>query len=265
MPELRLPNGKEVFCIQKREVLLMFDEIQEYLKHGITLSANDVVFDVGANIGLFTLWLAEQFGCDLAIYAFEPIPAIFEVLSKNVQRHQLSNAHLFPFGLSKESQVLEFAYFPIAPIISTAFPNGWKDELGAAMLHNLDQMPTLVRWLAFLPISLRRVVIRQLFKFVSAEPVECVVEPLSKIIRERGVQQIDLLKIDVEKSELDVLLGIADEDWPKIRQIVVEVHDVDDRVKVMEAMFRKSGFTRIVLEHGPVLTSSNIVSLYATR
>ncbi|CAN0151235.1 unnamed protein product, partial [Ectocarpus sp. 13 AM-2016] len=45
-----------------------------------------------------------------------------------------------------------------------------------------------------------------------------------------GVDKIDLLKIDVEGAELDVLLGIEQQDWPKIKQVVAEVHPVGDRV-----------------------------------
>ena len=38
---------------------------------------------------------------------------------------------------------------------------------------------------------------------------------------------MDLLKIDVERAEKEVLQGILPSDWPKIRQVAMEVHDVD--------------------------------------
>src|SRR5205085_4460776 len=46
---------------------------------------------------------------------------------------------------------------------------------------------------------------------------------ISSIIAEEQLNCIDLLKIDVERSELDVLLGIDTSDWAKIRQIAMEV------------------------------------------
>ena len=55
--------------------------------------------------------------------------------------------------------------------------------------------------------------------------VNCQLKTISQIIREQQIEQIDLLKIDVEKSEMDVLLGIEIEDWSKIKQVFVEVHD----------------------------------------
>ena len=42
---------------------------------------------------------------------------------------------------------------------------------------------------------------------------------LSDILAETGVERVDLLKIDVQKAELEVLEGIAEEDWPKIAQL----------------------------------------------
>jgi FkbM family methyltransferase len=46
-----------------------------------------------------------------------------------------------------------------------------------------------------------------------------------EVIREGRVGRIDFLKIDVQKSEFDVLAGTDEADWPKIRQLVIEVQD----------------------------------------
>lgn len=46
----------------------------------------------------------------------------------------------------------------------------------------------------------------------------CSVVPLSLAFGELGLATVDLLKVDVEGDELAVLRGIADEDWPKIKQ-----------------------------------------------
>ena len=83
---------------------VIFKEVFEdevYLKHGITLDDGAVVFDVGANIGLFTLFANRK--CPTAqIYAFEPLPPNFELLRANVARHEIE-AHLFNYGLSESS------------------------------------------------------------------------------------------------------------------------------------------------------------------
>ena len=48
------------------------------------------------------------------------------------------------------------------------------------------------------------------------------------MIGELGLERIDLLKIDVQRAEMDVLLGLDDAALAKVRQIVLEVHDKRD-------------------------------------
>ena len=51
----------------------------DYLRHGIRLEDEACIFDVGANIGLFSLF-ANQVCRRPRIYAFEPMPVTFDVL-----------------------------------------------------------------------------------------------------------------------------------------------------------------------------------------
>lgn len=260
-----LPNGKTVFCLQVREVDLMYDEVEEYFNCGIHVRENDTVFDVGANIGIFTLWVHEKFGPGIRVMAFEPISPVFEILSKNVAHHRLDKTEVFPIGLSKQEGHLPFSYFPRAPLISTAYPAGWKEELGAALLCNTAQLPPMWRWLSFVPGTLRAMLIKLLFRCLHPEIMVCPVRTVSDIVRERDIDRIDLLKIDVEKSELDVLDGIEECHWDRIRQIVVEIHNVNERVKTVTGMLRDRGFSKITSAKGSVLTGSGIATLYATR
>jgi acyl carrier protein len=55
---------------------------------------------------------------------------------------------------------------------------------------------------------------------------------VSEVIRENNVKRIDLLKIDVERSEYDVLCGIENDDWEKIRQIAIEVDTRENLDKI---------------------------------
>ncbi|MEJ6480706.1 hypothetical protein N0Y54_05050 [Nostoc punctiforme UO1] len=47
---------------------------------------------------------------------------------------------------------------------------------------------------------------------------------LSDVLGEQNIERI-LLKIDAYKSEPDVIKGIKNEDWQKIKQIVIGVGD----------------------------------------
>ena len=55
---------------------------------------------------------------------------------------------------------------------------------------------------------------------------ECRLTSVSDLIRDNKLSKIDFLKIDAEKSALAIINGIAEHDWPKIAQIVIEIHDL---------------------------------------
>ena len=60
-----------------------------------------VIFDIGANVGGFTLQLSEVFKESL-IYAFEPVKETFELLKENTKN--LSNVEVFNFGFSDKNE-----------------------------------------------------------------------------------------------------------------------------------------------------------------
>ena len=98
----RLPNGMTIDHHGSFQTSIIYKEVFEdevYLKHGITLKDGDVVFDVGANIGLFTLFVNRI--CPTAqIYAFEPLPPNFELLRANADssQHRRASFQLRSFG-----------------------------------------------------------------------------------------------------------------------------------------------------------------------
>jgi len=95
--------------------------------------------------------------------------------------------------------------------------------------------------------------------------VNCQLRTVSDVINEFNVTRIDLLKVDVEKSELVVLKGISDKDWPKIKQTVMEIHDLEGRLDTIKNLLAKHGLGRIFIEQEPTLQGSNVYSLYAMR
>lgn len=216
-------------------------EDEVYLKHGITLDDGAVVFDVGANIGLFTLFANRK--CPTAqIYAFEPLPPSFELLRKNVARYEI-DAHLFNYGLSESPATADFVFYPEAAGLSGKAANraGDKENTRAIVLdwiHNSARSQEE----DLLPQSQLD---ELLDEYLRNETYSCEVKTLSEVIREHNIERIDLLKIDVESSELDVLSGIADEDWSRIKQIVIEVHS-RPIVQSIVTLLKAHGFEFVV-------------------
>ena len=89
---------------------------------------------------------------------------------------------------------------------------------------------------------------------------------MSDVLRETGIDNISLLKVDVEgRDEMDVLAGIAKDDWAKIRQIVMEIHDADgERVAQTRSRLESQGF-RCLFEQEVQFRESGIVICYAFR
>ena len=81
-----------------------------------------------------------------------------------------------------------------------------------------------------------------------------------------GIDRIDLLKIDAEKSELDIIAGIEDDDWPKIDQIVIEIHDRTG--EAVDAESKSCSSTRGSAARSSrkrCSSDSGLFNLYATR
>ena len=68
----------------------------------------DVVVDVGANIGYYTILLADKVGKNGKVYAFEPDKLNFEILVKNIKANNLKNviAVNAAVGRKNETKVL---------------------------------------------------------------------------------------------------------------------------------------------------------------
>ncbi len=255
-----LPNGMVIAHLNKNETEFVYKELweeQAYLKHGITINEGDCIFDVGANIGLFALFVG-QICKDASIYAFEPIPPVFEVLRINTEIYGL-NVKLFNLGLSSETKSDTFTYYPQVSLVSGRFADA-------------DQEREVIK--SFLlkqqyPVANETVVSSQAIDELLAERLQsqqftCHLRTISDVIGEHGVERIDLLKIDVEKSEQDVLSGIQQEDWQKIQQIVVEVHNINGRLDEIAALLKEHGYD-LTIEQDTLLEDTGLYNIYARR
>lgn len=270
--DVSLRDGSVISCLQKHDVALVQLEIESYFSHGLSLKPGDTVFDVGANIGLFSMAAYHRCQHGLHVYAFEPAEAIYRVLRKNLERSAPDiPAKIFSFGLASCNKSIPFTYYPGAPVLSTAYPDAAADlaVVKHAVLNSivhLKEAPYAVRCLRWLPRRLSSAILHcALWWTLRPKTGICQVRTLSQVVRDHGVERIDVLKVDVEKAEYDVLQGVEDRDWPKIRQIVIDVHDDDNRLTTVITLLRKNGFADIQVEQPPTMNHSNIYTVFATR
>lgn len=84
--------------------LLEFEDMS-FLLH--FLRPNDLFFDIGANVGVYTILASGEIGAKTI--SFEPIPLTFEILSANVRLNNLSDkVELLNIGLGGSFGVLKF-------------------------------------------------------------------------------------------------------------------------------------------------------------
>ena len=132
--------------------------------------ATDVVIDVGAHIGLYSVIAGKLVGPKGRVIAIEPDESNLTILRKNVQINNLSNVTVLPIALGQANASMVL-YSGVMPSASTLYPSEGR------VLHKVR--------------SQRKV----------------RVAPLNTLVKELGLNKVDWLKIDVEGADLDVLKG----------------------------------------------------------
>jgi 31-O-methyltransferase len=261
---VRLPNGIAIWAPSRFEAAILYREIvteRTYEQH-VTIGAGAVVFDVGANIGLFGMHLAGV-APGIQVHAFEPVPDLFEAAQRNLAEHA-PTARVWNVGLADREDEAVFELDPFSTMTATMHP-GILDEgasrgraigvWASAALADLDKVSpgravrlaraglahsaTRPAVLAVLmPLALAVAARRRLF----LRRRRCRLQTFSSALALAAVEAVDLVKIDVEGAEEQVLAGITARDWPRIRQLVIEVHDVDGRLARIARMLERGGY-----------------------
>ena len=105
-----LNKGLKIFASAKTELSLIcgsFEpQTQNIIKHFV--SQGDVVFDIGANVGYFSLGCSKLVGKNGKIYSFEAIPETADILKKNCHLNCLHNITLYKKAVSNKREKKTF-------------------------------------------------------------------------------------------------------------------------------------------------------------
>jgi FkbM family methyltransferase len=203
---------------------------------------------VGANVGVAAAFFAAECGAG-CVHCFEPVPHLVELLRENVAQFEACVVH--DYGLSSTDGRMTITYYPAAAAMSGLYADPEADSaIVRQCLLNLglseEDADAEVRG-RYQPVKL-----------------ECELRTLSRALREEAIEGVDLLKIDVERAELDVLIGIADPDWDRIRQVAAEVHDEGGRLATVAGILEDRGFD-VVTDQDPVMNGTPVHMVYARR
>ena len=206
---LRLPDGTSLWCLAPAEALHVHLEVVErrvYLPSGsgMCLPSSGLVVDGGANLGVFSLWVARRRPA-VQLLALEPAPRSFELLRRNLEEAGLGcRVAALPLALASEVGEVQLTFYPHMPGNASLWPaEKWaeRDHIFAPQRH------------------------AQMF---ASEAVGCTAVTLPGLLRARGLfgrRCVALLKLDVEHHEVSVLEGLrTEEEWAAVDAVVVETH-----------------------------------------
>jgi amino acid adenylation domain-containing protein/FkbM family methyltransferase len=213
---------------------------------------------------MFAMYVSEATNAQ-KIYAFEPIKEIYESLKHNLSRYGEA-VKVYQIGLSNREGVEKFTYYPRYTMMSgkSEYADGKaEEEVIKRYLKNEEAAGKNGRDVSESEME------ELLEGRFEARERECAIRTLTSVMREEGVKKIDLLKVDVQRAEKEVLEGIEEEEWGKIRQVVMEVHDQkgdvsEGRTEQLKGLLERKGY-EVQIEQDDLLKGTDRHNLYAVR
>lgn len=195
-------------------------ETKDYLSSQIRIHDNDTILDIGANIGMFSMYLLRNYTKPI-IHAVEPVPDTFEVLQENTSQFPREQVHLHNIAIgSGAHSSVQIVAFPHMTGNSTSYP-----QTKEAQRRILATVFTE----------------KELAYVYTEKRITVPCTTLSTLIEVNHIHAVDLLKIDTEGAEMDILKGVKARHWPMIRQVAMEVHNEAVTLPTITAILTSHG------------------------
>jgi FkbM family methyltransferase len=190
------------YCrINNREDLVFMTNHEEDIIEHFTPKEGDIVVDIGAHMGRYTIISSKRVGANGKVVAIEADPSNFEMLNSNIKLNQLTNVTTLNYAVySKETKIK--LYLP--------------DEESGYTIYNT--------------IMSNRARTEDKFVEVNANT-------LDHLLQLKGIRQeeVNWIKIDVEGAEFEVLKGASNVlSKSKDIALLIEVHGLDNHRPILE-------------------------------
>ena len=142
-------------------------ELEFAMTHSL-IRNGDVILDIGANMGLWSMIPAAIHGSKIKIHAFEPVPELFHKLVENIKENKIESCYItYNIALSETDGELIF--------------NRDNNNCGMGYISSVAD--------------------------TSFDQIKIQSKVLSDIRKNHRIDKVDFVKIDVEGAELQVLRG----------------------------------------------------------
>nr|QEO74861.1 phosphopantetheine-binding domain-containing pro [uncultured bacterium] len=186
---------------------------------------------------------------------------MFDLLRLNCSLYGV-NAELFNCGLAAEEKNADFTFYPKFSFLSGLYADALEDR---ELVRSYIRLTTQAGSEGAQTATTSHEIEELLDERFREERLNVRLRTLSSVLHEYDVERIDLLKINVEKSEHEVLAGIADEDWSKVGQIAMELHDIEGRLDEITSLLVRHGFELTVEKDWSLEGTMNVYYVYGVR
>lgn len=198
--ELTLKNGMIISAIEKSESIINEVWSNNYYEKNLIINQGMIIIDFGANQGFFSLYAASK---GAKVFSYEPEKTNYKILLENVKRNNLTGLiKCRNYAIGKEAGLIDL------------FLQDYDISFASGMVS------TSKRFVSKISDGNKS----STDSGITSQTVQCVT--LDTVIGEIGEDEIDLLKIDCEGAELDILSGASYDKLIKVKNIVMETHDV---------------------------------------
>lgn len=159
----------------------VFDLLKKIVKPGY------VIYDIGASLGLYSIWFSEAVGFQGRVYCFEANPVCVYLLQANLNLNKRSNCEIFPVALSSGAEAIDFTI------------NYGNSALGMARDSPL-----------YTPKTGHEIIVLS--------------HSLDELVRTFEFRKPDLIKIDVEGAEESIIKGMENTLIQHQPKLLLEVH-----------------------------------------
>lgn len=196
-------NGDPAFqTFSEVEIWKIYDD------YGISVEPGDVVVDIGANYGFFSIYASKKGASK--IFSVEPFANTVECLAENTK--SLDNVYILPVAISDVIGEEEFVQ---------------TDVFGSNFLlknsHLLDQ-------------DLEK---RSIIKVPTTT--------LQSIINNFSIEKIDFLKVDCEGGEINLFTTLPEQCLRKLNKIVIEYHSESGK-EILAEILEQFNFSFTVVQ-----------------
>jgi FkbM family methyltransferase len=194
--EIHVPSHDyRIHCPLNKEDFIILTKHEEEIIGIFTPKEGDIVVDIGAHMGRYTITSSKSVGAAGKVIAVEAHPLNFRILQDNIRLNKLTNVSTVNLAVFSKKARLKL-YLP-------------DEDLGYTGHHSL-----MTNYLA-----------AKHSKQAERRYIEVEADTLDGLLNSMGIKTVNWIKIDVEGAEYEVLKGAKDIlATNKDISILVEVH-----------------------------------------